>query len=213
VDLLEHEVELVAHLMLDAWQLSQAIHQKQVSCREVMQAYLDHIEHMNPLVNAIISLRSRDVLMAEAQACDDPLASGRSMGWMHGFPHGRTDGAHCRRRNHATRRHGRPGVRATPGVLIVPFENEFHWSRATISFAIGINLLVYGLVGPFAAAAMDRFGVRRTMALSLALAAAGVALSPLMYNPWQLVLLWGLVVGLSTGFVGAYLAAYIAARW
>jgi MFS family permease len=75
------------------------------------------------------------------------------------------------------------GVRATPGVLIVPFENEFHWSRATISFAIGINLLVYGLVGPFAAAAMDRFGVRRTMALSLVVAAAGVALSPLMYDP------------------------------
>jgi len=105
------------------------------------------------------------------------------------------------------------GVRATSGVLIVPFENEFHWSRATISFAIAINLLVYGLVGPFAAAAMDRFGVRRTMALSLTVAAAGVALSPLMHNPWQLVMLWGLVVGLSTGFVGAYLAAYIAARW
>ena len=68
------------------------------------------------------------------------------------------------------------GVRATSGVLIVPFEAEFHWSRATISFAIGINLLVYGLVGPFAAAAMDRFGVRRTMALSLAVAAAGVLL-------------------------------------
>jgi sugar phosphate permease len=105
------------------------------------------------------------------------------------------------------------GVRSTPGVLIVPFENEFHWSRTTISFAIGINLLVYGLVGPFAAAAMDRFGVRRTMALSLVVAAAGVALSPLMSDPWQLVLLWGLAVGLSTGFVGAYLAAYIAARW
>ena len=105
------------------------------------------------------------------------------------------------------------GVRATSGVLIVPLENEFHWSRATISFAIGINLLVYGLVGPFAAAAMDRFGVRRTMALSLVVAAAGVALSPLMRNPWQLVLLWGVVVGLGTGFIGAYLAAYIAARW
>src|SRR5260370_6162630 len=86
------------------------------------------------------------------------------------------------------------GVRATPGVLIVPFENEFHWSRATISFAIGINLLVYGLVGPFAAAAMDRFGVRRTMALSLAVAAPRGALSPLMYNPLPLVLPWGLVV-------------------
>src|SRR5205085_3487155 len=105
------------------------------------------------------------------------------------------------------------GVRATPGVLIVPFENEFHWSRATISFAIGVNLLVYGLVGPFAAAAMDRFGVRRTITSSLAVAAAGLALTPLMYHPWQLILLWGAVVGLSTGFVGAYLAAYIAARW
>ncbi len=98
-------------------------------------------------------------------------------------------------------------------MLIVPFENEFHWSRATISFAIGINLLVYGSVGPFAAAAMDRFGVRRTMALALAATATGVALSPPMYQPWQMVLLWGCVVGLSTGLVGAYLAVYIAARW
>jgi hypothetical protein len=55
------------------------------------------------------------------------------------------------------------GVRAAPGVLIVPLEEEFHWSRATISFAIGVNLLLYGAVGPFAAALMDRFGVRRTM--------------------------------------------------
>src|SRR6202021_702315 len=87
------------------------------------------------------------------------------------------------------------------------------WSRATISFAIGINLLVYGLVGNFAAAAMGRFGVRRPMAFFLAGAAGAGWRTPLMYNPWQLVLLWGLVVGLSTGFVGAYLAAYIAARW
>ena len=50
------------------------------------------------------------------------------------------------------------GVRAAPGILIVPLEEEFHWSRATISFAVGVNLLLYGLVGPFAAALMDRFG-------------------------------------------------------
>ena len=60
------------------------------------------------------------------------------------------------------------GVRAAPGVLIVPLEQEFHWSRATISLAVGINLLIYGVIGPFAATAMDRFGVRRTMSLSLA---------------------------------------------
>jgi sugar phosphate permease len=104
-------------------------------------------------------------------------------------------------------------VRATPGVLIVPLEQEFHWSRATISFALGINLLLYGAIGPFAAAVMDRFGARRTMTLALAATTAGVALTPAMSQSWQLILLWGVVVGLSTGFIGGYVAAYIAARW
>ena len=105
------------------------------------------------------------------------------------------------------------GVRAAPGVLIVPLEGEFHWSRASISFAVSVNLLLYGAIGPFAAAVMERFGVRRTMCLSLAATAAAVALSPLMREVWQLVLLWGVVVGIACGFIGAYLAAFIAARW
>jgi len=104
------------------------------------------------------------------------------------------------------------GVRATPTVLIVPYKEEFHWSLATISFAISLNLLLYGAVGPFAAAVMDRFGARRTMTLALATTAAAVALTPMMSEAWQLVALWGVVVGLSTGFVGAYLSAFIAAR-
>src|ERR1700756_2963791 len=83
------------------------------------------------------------------------------------------------------------GVRAAPGVLIVPFEDEFHWSRATISFAVSVNLLLYGMIGPFAAAIMDRFGVRRVMTISVVLTAASVAMSPLMHDPWQLILLWG----------------------
>src|SRR5207237_429094 len=74
------------------------------------------------------------------------------------------------------------GVRSAPGVLIIPLENEFHWSRATISFAVAVNLIFYGMIGPFAAAAMDRFGVRLTMTLSLAATALGVALSPLMHE-------------------------------
>ncbi|HEX5455330.1 MAG TPA: MFS transporter [Stellaceae bacterium] len=105
------------------------------------------------------------------------------------------------------------GMRAAPGVLIVPLEDEFHWSRAVISFAIGVNLLLYGAAGPFAAALMDRFGVRRTMILALATAATGVAVTPAIGAAWQLILLWGVVVGISCGFVGSYLAAYIAARW
>jgi sugar phosphate permease len=105
------------------------------------------------------------------------------------------------------------GIRAAPGVLIVPLEDEFHWSRATISFAVGVNILLYGLIGPFAAAVMDRFGVRRTMAMALALTATGVALSPMMRQSWQLVLLWGVVVGAGCGVIGSFLAAYIPARW
>lgn len=105
------------------------------------------------------------------------------------------------------------GVRAVPGVLIVPLENEFHWPRSTISFAIGVNLLLYGLMGPFAAALMDRFGVRRTVVSALAVTATGVALSPLMRQSWQLVLLWGVVVGAGCGVIGSFLAAYIPARW
>ena len=105
------------------------------------------------------------------------------------------------------------GVRAAPGVLIVPLESEFHWSRSTISFAIGVNLLLYGLIGPFAAAVIDRFGVRRMMAVALAATAAGVALTPMMRQSWQLILLWGVVVGASCGVIGNFLAAFIAARW
>jgi sugar phosphate permease len=105
------------------------------------------------------------------------------------------------------------GMRATPGVLIVPLEREFGWSRATISFAIGVNVLLYGLIGPFAAAVMDRFGLRRTMLAALALIAAGVALTPLMREPWQLVLLWGFVVGSGSGVTALVLGATVASRW
>ena len=105
------------------------------------------------------------------------------------------------------------GVRATPGVLIVPLEDEFGWSRATISFALGINLLLFGAIGPFAAAVMDRLGARRVITLALATTAVAVVLTPAMREPWQLILLWGVVIGLSTGFIGGFLAAYIAGRW
>src|SRR5215472_1294344 len=105
------------------------------------------------------------------------------------------------------------GIRAAPSVLIVPLEDEFHWSRSTISFAVGVNLLLYGLIGPFAAALIDRLGVRRTMTAALAVTTAGVALTPVIYQPWQLILLWGVIVGAGCGIIGNFLAAFIAARW
>ena len=105
------------------------------------------------------------------------------------------------------------GLRATPGVLIVPLETEFGWSRATISFAIGLNIFLYGLIGPFAAAVMDRFGLRRTMLAALVCIASGVALTPLMTRPWQLIVLWGVVVGTGSGATALVLGATVVARW
>jgi sugar phosphate permease len=105
------------------------------------------------------------------------------------------------------------GVRSAPGVLLVPLETEFHWSRATISFAIAVSLLLYGLAGPFSASFMERFGIRRTMLAALSLLAVGVALTTLMRESWQLVLLWGVVVGAGAGVIANVLGAVVAARW
>ncbi|HEX6750303.1 MAG TPA: MFS transporter [Longimicrobium sp.] len=105
------------------------------------------------------------------------------------------------------------GIRATPGVLMVPLEGEFGWTRATISLAISVNLVLYGLMGPFAAALMERLGVRRTMLLALFALAAGVGATTLMTRPWQLVLLWGVVVGAGSGMGALVLGAVVVNRW
>jgi len=105
------------------------------------------------------------------------------------------------------------GFRATPAVLMVPLELEFGWSRETISIAVSLGLVLYGLTGPFAAALMDRFGVRRVMLVALTTIATGAALTTLMTVPWQLDLLWGVVVGGATGAVAIPLAATVANRW
>jgi len=105
------------------------------------------------------------------------------------------------------------GVRATPSVLIVPLEHEFGWSRATISLAISINILLYGLMGPFAGALMQRLGIRRTTIGALALLAAGVTLSTRVTEPWQLVLSWGVLVGIGSGMVALVLGATVVNRW
>lgn len=105
------------------------------------------------------------------------------------------------------------GIRSAPGVFMVPVEQEFGWSRSAISFALSINLLLYGLVGPFAAAVMDRFGIRRITMLALLMLALGSALTTWMQASWQLTLLWGIVVGLGSGCTASVLGAMIANRW
>jgi MFS family permease len=105
------------------------------------------------------------------------------------------------------------GIRSTPGVLMIPLEREFGWTRATVSFAVSVNLFLYGLSGPFAAGLMERLGLRRVMVTSLALVATGVGLTTLMTKSWQLALLWGVVVGLGAGTMATVLGAMVANRW
>ena len=69
------------------------------------------------------------------------------------------------------------GVRSTPGILMVPLEQEFHWSRATIALAVSINLILYGCIGPFAAAIMERFGIRRSVMCALAVVTSSALLT------------------------------------
>jgi len=105
------------------------------------------------------------------------------------------------------------GVRATPGLFMVPLETEFGWSRALISASIAINIALFGLIGPFAASVMDRFGVRRVVLTALALMGGAVAWSTQMSAEWQFFLLWGVVVGAATGVTAMVLAAVVATRW
>src|SRR6187402_1995820 len=105
------------------------------------------------------------------------------------------------------------GIRATPGLLVVPLESEFGWSRTAISSAVAINLALFGLIGPFAASAMDRWGVRRLVSIALALLAVSVALTTQMRSQWHMTLLWGVFVGAGTGVTSMVLAAVVATRW
>jgi sugar phosphate permease len=105
------------------------------------------------------------------------------------------------------------GVRATPSILIVPWEHEFGWSAATISISIAVNIFLYGMIGPFAVAVIERFGLRRSVCASLLVVSAGVALTSLMRAPWQMTLLWGVLVGSGTGMVATVLGATVAGRW
>ena len=104
-------------------------------------------------------------------------------------------------------------IRATFGVLMMPLMDEFGWSRATVSSAASLNLVVFGLSAPFAAALVERLGLRRVVAAALALIGACAAGMTQISQPWQLYLLWGLLAGAATGAVAPVLAAMIAGRW
>lgn len=105
------------------------------------------------------------------------------------------------------------GYRSAPAVLIVPLEDAFGWSRSQISLAISVNILLYGLTAPFAAALMERFTVRKVVMSALSAVSIGAFLTIFMTKPWHLILLWGVVVGIGTGSMALVFAATIASRW
>jgi MFS family permease len=108
---------------------------------------------------------------------------------------------------------GAAGFRSVPGVLLDPLHEEFGWSHATISSAVSVNLLLFGGFSPFAAALMDRLGLRKVVSGALVLIALGSGLTVFMTAPWQLLLCWGLLVGIGTGSMSMTFVATITGRW
>ncbi|WP_092557778.1 MFS transporter [Actinoplanes derwentensis] len=108
---------------------------------------------------------------------------------------------------------GAAGFRSTPSVMLQPLHDEFGWSLGTISAAVSVNLMLYGLTAPFAAALMNRFGIRRVAMGALVLVSAGSGLTLWMTQSWQLLLCWGVLVGLGTGSLALGFVATITGRW
>jgi predicted MFS family arabinose efflux permease len=105
------------------------------------------------------------------------------------------------------------GLRSAPGVMMLPLEVHFGWDRATISFSAALGILLYGLVGPFAAALMLSVGIKRTMLAGLALMAVSTFASQWMTTPWHYVLSWGVLSGIGSGAVASVLGAAVVNRW
>src|SRR3979411_2150920 len=105
------------------------------------------------------------------------------------------------------------GTVGAPGLFIVPLQNEFGWTTAEISSALSIRFILFGLMAPFAAALLNRYGLRNVTLSALLVVASGLVASLFMTQVWQLMLLWGGVIGIGTGMTALGLGATIAARW
>ena len=105
------------------------------------------------------------------------------------------------------------GTVGAPGVFIVPLQKEFGWSTAEISSALSIRFILFGLMAPFAAALMNRYGLRNVTLAAQLIVVSGLVTSLAMTQVWQLILLWGVVIGIGTGMTALVLGATIATRW
>lgn len=108
---------------------------------------------------------------------------------------------------------GAAGFRSTPGILIDPLGKEFGWSRATVATAVSINVLLFGFIGPFAAALQLRYGLRKVTITALVIISSGALATTQMTHPWHLYILWGGVVGVGSGCMATVFASTVASRW
>ena len=105
------------------------------------------------------------------------------------------------------------GFRSAPSVLIIPLQDAFGWSRDAISLAVSVNVLLFGLTAPFAAALMERFGIRKVVMCAETVVGLGALATIFIQKPWHLVFLWGVIVGIGTGAMALVFAATVANRW
>lgn len=104
-------------------------------------------------------------------------------------------------------------IRSASGVFIEPFEKDFGWGRPSISLAFAVSLFLYGFSGPFMAAFVEKFGLKRMMLWSMGLLTAGLACTYVMQKEWQLVLIWGVMIGIGSGLFLTVLSTQVANRW
>src|SRR3979490_358715 len=105
------------------------------------------------------------------------------------------------------------GTVGAPGVFIVPLQKEFGWTTAEISSALSIRFILFGLMAPFAAALLNRYGLRNVTLSALLVGVSGLVASLAMTKVWHLMLLWGVVIGIGTGMTALVLGATVSARW
>ncbi|WP_163102043.1 MFS transporter [Peribacillus alkalitolerans] len=104
------------------------------------------------------------------------------------------------------------GIRSAPSVLMVPLEDEFEWNRTVMSLTLGINLVLYGLIGPFAAALMNKYGVRKVISTAFLILFVGISFTTMIRHSWQMYIFWGVLVGVGSGCT-VVLSTIVSNRW
>lgn len=104
-------------------------------------------------------------------------------------------------------------VSSSGGVFLTPFEDYFGWNRSTISLAFGLSMFIYGLSGPFVAATVERFGLKKMMLLSMIILIIGILLTFLMNQSWQIIIIWGIIIGLGSSLFLTTLNPYVVNHW